>query len=414
MRLSKEEFQTERGKIIREIEDERPKAERAKINGAASHQRQHFRKSDYGRDEAPDHRPLKARALSGAAWLQREIPPPDFILGEVFSTETRCLLFAPTGIGKTLIMIALGMAVAAGERFLHWPGTGKPRRMLFIDGEMSKRLLRDRLRDEATRRENRMPATFFALSHDDIAEFAPLNSPEGQRQIEHEIEELGGVDLIIFDNVMSLISGDQKDEEGWRQVMPWVRRLTGRKIAQVWVHHTGHDETRGYGTKTREWQMDTVIHLDEVKRPDTDVSFLLTFRKARERKPENRAAFADCKIALVKDQWTSDQATAGAKGKVSPLGKKFFDALVNATISSDAKKMFNCPTATIEEWRVECVKLGLLDKDKPKSASALFSKHKRETDCRQQGGLQRNDSLDAAELKVVWLAIRCSSDLRHT
>jgi hypothetical protein len=30
-------------------------------------------------------------------------------------------------------------------------------------------------------------------------------------------------------------------------------------IAQVWLHDTGHDTTKGFGTKTREWEMDTVI-----------------------------------------------------------------------------------------------------------------------------------------------------------
>jgi len=33
-----------------------------------------------------------------------------------------------------------------------------------------------------------------------------------------------------------------------------------------------------------------------------------------------------------------------------------------------------CPAASINEWRSECFRLGLLDKDKPESA--LFSKHK--------------------------------------
>jgi hypothetical protein len=27
----------------------------------------------------------------------------------------------------------------------------------------------------------------------------------------------------------------------------------------MWLHHTGHNETQSYGTKTREWQMDTVL-----------------------------------------------------------------------------------------------------------------------------------------------------------
>ena len=38
--------------------------------------------------------------------------------------------------------------------------------------------------------------------------------------------------------------------------------------------------------------------------------------------------------------------------------------------------MHGCPTATIEEWRGECFKLGLLDKDRPKPASASFSKYR--------------------------------------
>ena len=76
---------------------------------------------------------------------------------------------------------------------------------------------------------------------------------------------------------MSLIAGDMKDEEPWQQTLPWVRWLTRQAVGQIWVHHTGHDETRSYGTKTREWQMDTVIHLDAVKRDETDISFCLQF-----------------------------------------------------------------------------------------------------------------------------------------
>ncbi len=62
------------------------------------------------------------------------------------------------------------------------------------------------------------------LSHEDIPDFAPLNTPEGQAQIEHQIKRIGGVDLIVFDNIMCLIAGDMKDEEGWRQTLPWVAR----------------------------------------------------------------------------------------------------------------------------------------------------------------------------------------------
>ncbi len=93
----------------------------------------------------------------------------------------------------------------------------------------------------------------------------------------------------------------------WRETLPWIRSLTKRGIGQMWVHHTGHDATRSYGTKTREWQMDTVIHMEKVERLDTDVSFKITFRKARERTPETRSDFEDVNIALVKDAWVHER-----------------------------------------------------------------------------------------------------------
>jgi hypothetical protein len=216
------------------------------------------------------------------------------------------------------------------------------------------------------------------LSHEDIEGFAPLNTPQGQAQIENEIKRIGGVDLIGFDNVMSLIAGDQKDEEGWRQTLPWVRSLTKRSIGQIWVHHTGHDSTHSYGSKTREWQMDTVARLDQQDDEEqSGINFKLTFQKARERTPLTRADFEDARIALVGDAWnTSGRGTV--RGKVSPLGSKFLDALRDAAVGNDANRMFGCPTATIAMWRAECVTRGLMDDDKSHTGRTLFAKHRRE------------------------------------
>jgi len=126
---------------------------------------------------------------------------------------------------------------------------------------------------------------------------------------------MGGCDFVIFDNVMSLISGSMVDEEAWAQTLPWVKSLTKRGIGQLWVHHTGHDETKAYGTKTREWQMDVVIHLTKVERANTDVSFNLEFRKARERRPDNREDFQPVNIVLVNDRWDGDAISSSQRPK---------------------------------------------------------------------------------------------------
>ena len=151
--------------------------------------------------------------------------------------------------------------------------------------------------------------------------------PDGQIDIQKQIRLIGQVDLIVFDNIMSLIAGDQKDEEGWAKAMPWINSLTRRKIAQVWLHHTGHDTSRGYGTKTREWQMDTVLQFDRVERPDSDVSFNLHFAKAREREPATRNDFRDVKIALVNNEWTWGAVSGGGQTNARvTAAEKFYEA----------------------------------------------------------------------------------------
>src|SRR5262249_55438093 len=161
------------------------------------------------------------------------------------------------------------MHIAAGKAFMHWKAA-RPSRVLFVDGEMARRVMKGRLIDEVKRIGSK-PEGFHLLSHEDVENFAPLNTPQGQTFIDHFIHKIGGVDMVFFDNIMALITGDQKDEEGWRQTMPFVLRLTRQNIGQFWLHHTGRDASRGYGTKVREWQMDNVWHLDKLERVDADV-----------------------------------------------------------------------------------------------------------------------------------------------
>jgi hypothetical protein len=84
------------------------------------------------------------------------------------------------------------------------------------------------------------------------------------------------------------------------------------------------------------------------------------------------------RIALVDDKWISNKA-GSAKGRPSPLGQKFFDALRNATIGNESNKMLNCPAASFTNWQSECVKRGLIDPAaRQDSARALLSKYRRE------------------------------------
>lgn len=323
-------------------------------------------------------------------WRGRDLPTPDYLLGEVLSTTSRAIMSAPTGLGKSNAAIAIGMRMATGAPFLHWEGH-RPAKVLYIDGEMSRRLLKQRLLAEEARlqgevgsqvHEEFQPSGFHALSTEDISNFQPLNTQIGQSAIERVIVAMGGCDFVIFDNVMSLISGSMVDEEAWAQTLPWVKSLTKRGIGQLWVHHTGHDETKGYGTKTREWQMDVVIHLAKVERPDTDVSFKLEFRKARERMPDNRHDFQTVNVFLVNDRWNGDAPSGSQRKKMSPMASKYFEALQNVVGGGEqpkSKRLHGCHAVHNDDWKAECELLGLLDREGQKNSQrAKFSKYRAE------------------------------------
>jgi hypothetical protein len=320
-------------------------------------------------------RPGLTRAvLPLADWLSRNLPPSDPLLGHWFTTTSRALLPAPTGLGKSMFGVALGMRGCAGLPFLRWEGR-RACKGLYIDGEMSNRLLKERLADEA-KRLGVVPSGFHALNHEDVENFAPLNTPEGQNMVEDVIKRIGKVELVIFDNIMSLVSGDMKEEEGWRQTLPFIHSLTRRKIGQLWLHHTGHNENQSYGTKTREWQMDTVLFGARLERPDTDVSMKLEFRKARERTPATRTDFEEISIALVDDEWTYSSPEGGSKAPITPVDQKFLDALVNALAGDEARSAGGIRRVHQDVWKSECFALGLIERDNDHSARTLFAKRK--------------------------------------
>jgi hypothetical protein len=316
-------------------------------------------------------------ALSVEEWIARDIPEPAFCLGSWLTTTTRALLYAPTGIGKSMLALAIAFAISGGNSLLHWPGR-RELRVLYIDGEMAQRLLKRRITEEA-KRSNSKPSGLYVLNTGDIEDFRPLDDARGRLAIDNEITRIGGADLVIFDNIMALLGGDMKDEESWRKTLDWQKSLTRRHIGQIWIHHTGHDESKSYGTKTREWQMDTVIALEAVEHPEADISFQLTFKKARERTPETRTDFVDVRVALVNNRWVFETITESSSRQPSPLGAQFFKALVNVIASDDVVTYRGERAARLDAWRRECVTLGLIDTEaRAHSARTLLGKYRRE------------------------------------
>ena len=236
------------------------------------------------------------------AWLERKIPPRDYLLGSVLCTTSRWLMFGETGVGKTLLAGDIGGAVASGSPFLDWGGR-RQARVMYLDGEMPAETFKERMQLIAERYGGDIP--LYGYNRDDLGDGAmpPLNEEDGEKWLMREIS-LIEPDLIIFDSIMCLLAGVMSEEESWGPVKHLIRRVTSKKIAQLWLHHSGHDGTKGYGTKTREWEMDTVVRLAFAD--DNHDAVAMEFRKARLRTPQNHEQFKARTLSRGPDGWSFD------------------------------------------------------------------------------------------------------------
>jgi AAA domain len=121
--------------------------------------------------------PLRVVALTMSEWLERKFPARDELMGACFTTTSRSLLSADTGLGKTSLVAAIQADMAAGRDFLHWR-CRRPSRVLLVDGEMSGEWLQTMIKD-VRRRLGLVTDNLCFLNAEDYPAMPPFNSKEG-------------------------------------------------------------------------------------------------------------------------------------------------------------------------------------------------------------------------------------------
>ena len=309
-----------------------------------------------------------ALCLYAGDWLKRDIPPQDYLQGEVFSTTTRSFLAGPTGLGKSIFGLDIAGHMAAGMDFLHWPSKRRAK-VLYVDGEMPVGLAKARIAGMAKRLGEVPPLAYS--NTEDWSDFQPLNTPEGQLYIDHLISQIGGVDFVFLDNLMSLISGSMIEEGPWAETLPWVKSLTTRKIGVCIVDHTGNDPNKTYGTTTKKWQFDSVMLMKDNKNEAVDISFTIEWLKHRLRTPDNRDDFRNFSAELVNNAWSSSEAV-GSRRKLPLRETNALRVLQNllAEVGEKRVTMRDGPNVTVcktELFREYLKQKGVTNGDNPNS-----------------------------------------------
>jgi putative DNA primase/helicase len=200
--------------------------------------------------------------ITAAELLAMDIKPRELLLPPWLPRKGVTMIFAGRGIGKTYLAISIACAVAAGVSLLRWVAE-KPRRVLYVDGEMPLVSLQERLAGTLSGMECDVleSGQLAFLPQDFYRDGLPdLTSPKGQALIKQYAK---GYDLVVFDNLSSLVRLAENEADAWQPMQDLVLWLRRQGISTLIVHHAGKGGGQR-GTSRREDVMDSVI---ELKRP---------------------------------------------------------------------------------------------------------------------------------------------------
>ena len=247
------------------------------------------------------------RLLDGAELLTTEFPPRNLILAPWLPEKGLAMLYAARGVGKTWVALAVAHAVATGGDFLRWRAP-RPRRVLYIDGEMPAVALQERYMAIVAASGTDAPGEYFRLLAADIQPdgLPDLADLDAQRFYE---PYLSNADLIVLDNLSTLARGLRENEaDSYGPMQTWLlaQRAAGRSV--LIVHHAGKGGGQR-GTSRKEDVLDTVIALS---RPPTYTAsegarFEVRFTKSRGFWGDDAGPF---EARFAEGRWTTSEIFA--------------------------------------------------------------------------------------------------------
>jgi len=191
------------------------------------------------------------------------VPDREPILGEWFKQGDLGFIFGPRGLGKTWLAMHIGRKCAEGGNVADW-SVRKPRRVLYVDGEMALDSIRERDMALSTEQTDEMSyLQHEALFHGE-GKVLNLTDPFVQAALLHYCQQ-DKIELLILDNLSCLFTGmKENDADAWEQVLPWLLNLRRNRIAVVFIAHAGRN---GFmrGTSRREDAAFWIIQLTEAK-----------------------------------------------------------------------------------------------------------------------------------------------------
>lgn len=214
--------------------------------------------------------------------------PIEYIFYPCLPTQGIAFIYAATGVGKTLFSLNLAYSIAQGGNFLKYI-VPKPRKVLYIDGEMAFNQVHSRLMQiKLNHGELDYPENFNLLTPDKIHPFRmpKIDCPHGQQTYD-DIFDKYNYELIVIDNLSMLSTFDENKSNEWILIQDWLLKHRSKGRSFIIVHHAGKEKMGYRGTSRMLDCVDTAISLQHIKNDgleEENISikkFKVVYEKAR-------------------------------------------------------------------------------------------------------------------------------------
>jgi len=216
--------------------------------------------------------------LTAADLLAANLPPRTEILAPLLACDTAALVYGPSGIGKSFFALGVAWAVAAGGSFLGWQAP-RPRRVLYVDGELGATELRERLGLFGPP----PPGLMISAHGFGGGPLLDLSEDAGIVRLMAAWDEPA---LVVLDALSTLAGLGSGDPERWDRLQRFLLHQRTHRRAVLMVHHV-NKEGELHGTTRRENALDLMMAL---RRPEERIAsgnarFEIHFEKTRRRHP---------------------------------------------------------------------------------------------------------------------------------
>lgn len=267
--------------------------------------------------------PDALRLFGMGDFMDMKFPVREMMLGPVLPAQGLAMVYAPRGLGKTFFALGFAHAVSCGGSFLRWKAP-KPRRVLYVDGEMPAVAMQERLQlilygsDIPMMDLNRVSIISADLQGDITID---VSTAKGQALVEAYVDD---VDMIVLDNLASLHLGAENEGDDWKKMQAWLLSLRRRGKSVLLVHHSGKTGQQR-GTSRREDILDTVIALRRPSdyAPEQGARFEVHLEKARGIYGDDTLPFeAQLNTGTGGARWSTKPLEDVERGKVVDMARQ--------------------------------------------------------------------------------------------